>query len=436
MTEKEALDFIYGQRKFAKSSGFERIEALLNELGNPEKKLSFVHVAGTNGKGSVSTMVSYVLTSAGYRTGLFTSPFVVSFRERIQIDGKYIVSESFCKITERVKTASDKIGKYGLYPTFFETVLAAALLYFEESGCQIAVLEAGIGGKDDSTNIIPAPEVAVITSVSFDHTDVLGNTLYEIAKSKSGIMKKGGVCVSFPKENGDFDFVPQQKETVKAHCEASEKEDCALVFPDISDISVIRKTVRETVFSYKGKELSMSFTGDHQLANALVALSVIGCLKEKGFFVSDKNIEDGFKKAFIPARMEVIKDDPFILIDGGHKEGCMKALKSFVMSNLQSREITAVLGFMKDKDYKKAIEIIAPCCRRIIFTLADSFRGESPDVLSECAKKLCSEVYTSEKPIEAIEKAMAFSSENSAVICAGSFYLVSEIRNFITGDTL
>ena len=134
--------------------------------------------------------------------------------------------------------------------------------------------------------------------------------------------------------------------------------------------------------------------------------------------------------------MEVIKDDPFILIDGGHNEGCMKALKSFVMSNLQSREITAVLGFMKDKDYKKAIEIIAPCCRRIIFTLADSFRGESPDVLSECAKKLCSEVYTSEKPIEAIEKAMAFSSENSAVICAGSFYLVSEIRNFITGDTL
>lgn len=428
MTETEALEYIYSRQKFAKSSSFERLKALLNALDNPQNKLSFVHIAGTNGKGSCCTMLSSCLVSSGYKTGLFISPFVVCFRERIQVNGKYISEKSFCEITQRVKDASDALFENGITPTFFETCLAIALLYYEKEKCDIVILEAGIGGKEDSTNIIPPPLVSVITSVSFDHTEVLGSTLYEIAKHKSGIIKKGSSCVSFPKDNGKLDFVPQQSETVKALEEKAAKEKVELSFPDVTAVKILEKSSRKTRFFYNGTEYEMSFTGDHQIGNAATVLCVLNKLLEKGFSFCEKSIKEGFKNAFIPGRLEVIRENPLVIIDGGHNEGCMKALKSYVKENLKENKITAVLGFMKDKDYNSSIKIIAPVCKNIVFTLCDKSRGEDPQVLMECAKPYCKNLFFENDIEKAYLKAKALTDEKDALICAGSFYLISEIR--------
>lgn len=430
MTENEALEFIYSRRKFAKSNSFERMEALLSELGNPHKDLSFVHVAGTNGKGSVCTMISSVLISSGCKTGLFTSPFVICFRERIQINGKFIPEKRFCQITEEVKAASDRLSVKGLTPTFFETVLAMALLYYKEEGCDIVILEAGIGGRDDSTNIIPSALVSVITSVSYDHTDVLGDTITSIAKHKSGIIKENSACVSFPEENGSCNFVPQQKETVQILRDTCERKNANFIMPDIKSITDIEKGSHSTSFLFEGKKINMSFTGDHQLGNALTALSALKVLQKKGFDITDKSIKEGFENAFIPGRLEVVSENPLVIIDGGHNEGCITALKNYIEENLKDKSITALLGFMKDKDYESAIKIIAPCCKSIVFTRADDLRGESAENLSVCARKLCSSIYAENDRKKSFRKAMSLLPEDGALLCAGSFYLISEIREY------
>ena len=428
MTENEALEFIYSRRKFAKSNSFERMEALLSALGSPHKCLSFVHVAGTNGKGSVCTMISSVLTGAGYKTGLFISPFVVCFRERIQINGEYIPENRFCEITEKIKYVSEGLSEKGLTPTFFETVLAAALLYYKEENCDIVILEAGIGGRDDSTNIISSPLVSVITSVSLDHTDVLGNSISSIAEHKSGIIKHGSTCVSFPEENASHSFVPQQKEAVQILRRVCKERNADFVMPDIKSIQNVKKEAEGMSFFYEGTEISMSFTGDHQLGNAVTALSTISVLKEKGFEITDENIKEGFKRAFIPGRLEVVSKEPLIIIDGGHNEGCITALKNYIEKNLKGKSITALLGFMKDKDYESAVKIIAPYCKNIVFTLADDARGESGEKLYACAEGLCENAYVENDRKKAFEKAIALTQKDEVLLCAGSFYLISEIR--------
>lgn len=425
---ESAIEYIYSRRKFAKSNGLERMEALLAELGNPQTKLKFVHVVGTNGKGSVSTMISSAVTSAGYKTGLFTSPFVTEFRERIQIDKKYIDKAEFCRITQKVKEKIEIIEKQGLSPTFFETVLAVALCFFAESGCELAVLEAGIGGKDDSTNIIPPPLVSVITSISLDHTEVLGKTIEEIAASKCGIIKKGSTIVSFPKENAGLDFVSQTKQAAGIIEERCRQTGCRLIFPDVSKVHGITQTLYGTDFTFDEKQYHIGFTGDHQIANALVSICAINSLAESGFSMSDEQIRQGLSEAFIPARMEIIGSDRLTIIDGGHNEGCMAALAKMIKKHLPNKKITAVLGFMQDKDNASSLKIIAPLCENIVFTLADKARGETPESLAKKAVGHCDSIYTESDIARAYEKAKTLCKEDDVLVCAGSFYMVSEIR--------
>ncbi|MGN1418536.1 MAG: bifunctional folylpolyglutamate synthase/dihydrofolate synthase, partial [Acutalibacteraceae bacterium] len=273
MNYEEAVGYIYSRQKFAKSSSLERIDALLEKLGSPHKKLRFVHVVGTNGKGSVSKAVSSICTEAGIKTGLFTSPFVTEFRERIQIDGEYIPKENFADIVLLVKEKIEEIKKDGFYPTFFETVLACALYYFEKCGCALAVLEAGIGGKDDSTNIISSPDAVVLTSVSFDHTEVLGNTLSEIATAKCGVIKSGCAVISFPKENAGFDFVPQQSEVCTVIESVCKGKNCPLIYPDMHLLKNVSRSIYGSDFEFLGEKYHIPLIGDHQLANAMCALA-------------------------------------------------------------------------------------------------------------------------------------------------------------------
>ncbi|MBQ8027844.1 MAG: bifunctional folylpolyglutamate synthase/dihydrofolate synthase [Clostridia bacterium] len=427
MNYKEAVDFIYSREMFANSSGFERIEALLKKLNCSEPKMKFIHVVGTNGKGSTSVMLANILKEGGFKTGLFTSPFVTEFRERIVLDGKYIEKEEFSKVVEKVRAACLEIEKEGLVPTFFETVFASAILFYCENGCEIAVIEAGIGGKEDSTNIIPAPLAAVVTSVSFDHTAVLGNTLSEIAAAKSAVIKKGSIAVSFPRENGGLDFVSQRPEVCAEIEKAAEKSSSRVFYPETEKVKDVVSTLEKTSFKYKEKPYEIHFLGDHQIANAITAITVAENLKSE-LKLRDEDIQLGLSKAFLPARMEIVSKKPLVIIDGGHNEGCMKALSKMISFHLKNKKITALMGFMKDKDYKAALEIVAPDFENLVFTKADGERGETAERLKKSAEGLCQNIFALNNQQEAFEKAMKLCGEDGVLICAGSFYLVSEIR--------
>ncbi len=433
MTYNECLNYIYSFRKVQKSSSHERIENLLSLFGNPHKSLKFIHVAGTNGKGSVSGALGEIFSHAGYRTGLFTSPFVIEFGERIQIDGKYIDNESLCSITEEIKEKVSLLSE-DMKPTVFEVTTVIAMIYFSRQGCDIVILEAGIGGEHDSTNVISAPLACVFMSVSLDHTEMLGDTVAEIAKEKSGIIKEGSLIVSYPYAPDCEYFAGQSKEAFRVFKEKAEEKNCTFKSPDILSLEITNQTVECTEFTYKHLKLKTTLWGDHQIANMITAAECALSLKERGEKITDSDIEKGIESFKIPCRMERIKGEPLAVLDGGHNEGCMKALRAMAEKYLKGRKITLLMASMKDKDYKKGMEIILPLCEKAVFTCTDKLRGESAEALLHCAASLGAEAYSEENLSSALEKALSLTDKDGVLLCCGSFYLVSDIRKILLCD--
>ena len=428
MTYDEALEFIYSRRKFQKSAGHERIERLLELVGNPHKRLRFVHVVGTNGKGSVCTAVASVLQSAGYITGLFTSPFVTEFGERIRVNGEYIPKSAVASITAFLKEKILVMEKEGLFPTVFEVTTALAMCYFSDMNCDAVVLEAGIGGGKDSTSVIPSPVVSVITSVSLDHTDVLGESIEEITKEKCGIIKGIGPVVSYPFESGDFPFTAQNEraaEVIKAVCR---EKGNGLFVPDIKKARLIKSDLGGNEFYYDGLHISTGQCGSFQSANMLTAVEVCRALSREGYLISDENIKQGIKSFFIPGRLECVSQNPFIMLDAGHNEGAMLELSKTLEAYADGRRIIALCAFMKDKDYEKALSLLAPRCEKMVFTNVDPLRGEDPAVLCEGAAKYCKDCECEYDVQSAFDTALSAVKEKDILLVCGSFYLVSEIR--------
>ncbi len=433
MTYNSAIDYIMSRRKFQKSNGHERIERLLELLGNPHKKLRFIHVAGTNGKGSVSTAMSYILKDAGYKTGLFTSPYIVEFGERIQINNSYISHEDIASLTALIKEKTDLMESENLYPTVFEVTTALALLYFAKESCDMVILEAGIGGEHDSTNVIPSPLECIFMSISLDHTEMLGDTITDIAKEKSGIIKKGSAVVSYPDEGETFGFIPQTKEAldvIKSKCGCVGSD---LYLPDTHKLQVISSDISGSEFIYDSLKIRTRLCGSHQIANMITAVTAMKKLRDFGFDISDDNIIKGIYNFTIPGRMEIASHCPLTILDGGHNEGCLRSLRAMAYTYLKDKKITLLMSFMKDKDYTTALEIIAPISENIIFTRTDPIRSEAPEVLAEKAKAYCKNIFCFENPAEGYRKALSLTDSHSALIVTGSFYLVSDIRNMLLG---
>lgn len=433
MTCNEAVEYIYSFRKMQKSSTHERIERLLSLFGNPHKKLRFIHVAGTNGKGSFSGAISRIFTCAGYKTGLFTSPYVISFGERIQIDGEYISDSRLCGITAEIKEKTEALPE-DMKPTVFEFITVLAFIYYEREGCDMVILEAGIGGEHDSTNVIPFSEASVIMSVSLDHTEMLGDTAEKIAEEKSGIIRRGGITVSYPADSEKKYFTGQNEDALRVIKDRAEKVGSSFYSPDIKDLCIIKSDINGTEFTYKHLRLRTLLQGDHQVANMITVAECALALKERGEKITDADIERGIASFTVPCRMEKVSERPLIILDGGHNEGCMLALRSVAEKHLQDRKITVLMASMKDKDYRKSLEIILPLCENAVFTCTDELRGERPELLAECAAGLCSNVFYCKSAEDAYEKAISLTGEEDALICCGSFYLVSDIRKIIFAD--
>ena len=410
MTYKEAENYVHSLLKFGIKPGLERINELLSLCGNPQGDLRFVHVAGTNGKGTTSTFIANILNEAGCKTGLFTSPYVRDFLERIQVDGTPVSKRIFASAVEKVKSAVEKMSDQ---PTEFEVITAAALLCYKRANCDIVVLEVGLGGRFDATNIIDTPLCSVITSISLDHTQILGNTVSEIAAEKCGIIKENGITVT--SSNQSAEALSVIKKT------ALEKNN-RLAVSSFDSVKILEESLEGTEFSYRNKRYKIRLTGVHQVENALNAIEAARLIDG----VTEKNIKDGLSKTVMTARMQIINDSPLTLVDGGHNEGCAKALEK-VLKDFIKTDIHLVVGMMADKDCEKYLSIILPLCKSVTTAAPDNPRAISAKDLAVIAKKYCDNVSAASSPVQARRIAERNAGKNGAVVICGSFYLAGEI---------
>lgn len=416
MNYKETLDWIHGTERFGSQLGLTRMRELLQRLGDPHKSLICIHVAGTNGKGSTTTMIASVLQEAGFKTGKYISPFILEFRERMQINGQMIPPEALCTLGEKVRAASEEMARDGMPPTEFELVTAIGFLWFAAERCDIVVLEVGLGGRLDATNVIEAPLAAVITRIDYDHTAILGNTLTAIAGEKCGIIKPGSRVICYP---------DQAEEALQViRCRTAE-EGNELVLPDRGKLRVCEESLSGSRIEYREIPVMIPLAGGHQIWNALTAIETLRALAGTRFAVSPAQIAAGIAAVHFPARLEVFHSDPPVLLDGAHNPNGGASLMH-ALDMLGLHQLTAVAGMLRDKDSEPVLRMIAPYCERIITTTVDNPRTLSAQELGDEARKYCRSVTVLADNAEAVREALRH-GENGIVIF-GSLYLASSVR--------
>lgn len=354
----DPIEYLTSPRWQAMSLGLERTHALLAGLGNPQKQLRFIHVAGTNGKGSTCAFLASVLEQAGYRVGLFTSPAVYSFEERIRVNGQPITYDELTSVTEAVKQVAEALEEH---PTEFELLTGVAFVHFARSRCDVVVVEVGMGGRLDSTNVIEAPEVAVITPVSFDHCAFLGDTLAKIAGEKAGIIKQGVPVVC----------APQAPEAEAVICQIAHACACPFVQVDLS-----LEQGSEECFSYRDRhDLALGMRGVFQLENAATTLDALDVLKQRGWVISEEAIREGLRLAHWPGRFEVVSAEPLIIFDGGHNFSGISALAASLQHVYPQHYRIAISGVLADKDYRDMSEVLVDIADEIIAVAPDNARA-------------------------------------------------------------
>lgn len=420
MNYEEALNYIHGTLKFGSKLGLSNITCLLELMGNPHKKLKYIHVAGTNGKGSTVAFISSILKEAGYRTGVFTSPYLQRFTERIRIGDDEIPAEALGRITEFVKSKVDIMLREGRnHPTEFEIITAIALQYYYEEQCDIVVLEVGLGGRFDSTNVIDAPEVAVIMTINYDHMSILGDTLDKIAFEKAGIIKDGCEVLLYP----------QEKEVEKVFSDICLERNANLNRVNFDDIRVLDYGIEGQVFNYgEYRELKISMLGDHQTGNAVMALNTALLLGRKGYNIDEASIRNGLLKAKWPGRLEVVCKEPIIIIDGAHNAEGAQALAGALKKYFPEKKKIFIFGVLKDKDYGSLVSSVAPMADRFIAVSPNSERALNVLELEAFLKNHCENVDRSDTIKGAISKAVQACPADGLICAFGSLYYIGEVR--------
>ncbi len=428
-TYTETLDYIYDLTKYGIKLGLRNIKYLLYLLDNPHKELKIIHVAGTNGKGSTASLISSILQSDGYKVGLYTSPHLVDFTERIKINQKMINKKKVSELLERIKPFIEKVAQtpsYG-HPTFFEVITSLAFLYFFEEQVDFLVLEVGLGGRLDATNV-GDPLVSVITHVDYDHMDKLGNSLEEIAREKGGIIKPGGIVIS----SKQYDEVYNEIKKI-----ADEKN--SLIYSTGKEVNyeIVKSDVKGITFDLKGifhhyKNLHTPLLGRHQADNATAAITAVEALQIKGIDISQKAIRAGLEKVKWTGRVEIIRNNPTIILDGAHNPNGAKVMLQTLEEIFSYRYLILVLAIFIDKDYKKMIEILAPGADLIIATKTENPRAASPQTIAKEAYQYLNEnkIIIIENISQAIICALSNSNKDDLICITGSLYTVGEAKKY------
>lgn len=423
MTPQEAIAYIDNFTWSTTRLGLSRTRELLSAMGDPQKKLRFIHVAGSNGKGSTCAMLAAILQRAGYKTGLYTSPFIEEFGERMQVNGENIPGEALASITERVRVLADAMEDH---PSQFELVTAVAMQYFYEAHCDIVVLEVGMGGELDSTNVIDCPDVAVITNIGLEHTEYLGNTLTEIAQTKAGIIKEGCRVVL-------YDGEPEVRDVVRRVC--AEKH-AGLLETDFSKLVPGTQSLDGQTFTYEGAPYQVALLGPHQLHNAVVVLETVRTLRELGWAVPEDAVHEGLRTVSWPARLEVLNREPLFILDGGHNPQCAEALADALSEILPKDPATGnpqkavfLAGVLADKDYNAMLDFVAPFARAFICTTPQSNRALPAADFAKAVEAKGIPATPFEDIPEALLHALLEAGEDGAVVSFGSLYQAGAVRS-------
>lgn len=421
MTYQQALEAIHSLDTFGSRPGLDRIKTFLQILGNPQNDLKFIHVAGTNGKGSTCAMISSTLIEGGYKTGLFISPYITDFCERIQINGKLIDHSILAETVSTTFPILLKLREDGCVITEFEYVTALAFLIFKKANCDVVVLEVGLGGLLDSTNVILSPLASVITTIGVDHTNILGNTIEEIAQQKCGIIKENSPVISSK----------QQESVAKIIEETCCKKSCSLYKSENLHIEIISQSIDGTQFLYKGQTVNLSLVGEHQVENVKTALAVIETISDH-FPVLPTQIATGLAKAVNPARFEVLSKEPLVILDGAHNPNGINALKVAINNFVKTEDNICILGMLSDKDSQSSIKLLSGLFQTVITVPVSNPRTLSSDELTEKCKPYFKEVITQTNVADAFHEGYSLAkSKNSSLIICGSLYLAGEIRPHI-----
>ena len=416
MTYEKAVKTIHSLLRFGIKPGLDRIKKLMSYMGNPQNGMKFVHVAGTSGKGSTSNMVASVLSSAHLKTGLFTSPFVVDFRERIQIDGRMIPQNALARITEALMPHVDSMARNGEIITEFELITAIAFVWFFEQKCDVVVLETGLGGRFDATNVIKSPIVSVITAISLDHTDILGDTVRKIAAEKCGIIKRSSVTVTYSEQHPDA--LPVIMET----CAAMNNR---LVIPNFSSVRITSSSLSGTDFYYGGMELSLSLVGEHQVKNSITAIEAAKlCFEKLNVKPKTAHFKRGLSAVRLPARIEVLSHSPIVILDGGHNPEKIGMLAKLLKQHVKAKCITGIIGMLRDKDVESSVSLIAPLLSRVYVAEIDNERALSSEAFADLLRKYCKVDILD----NSAEKIILNLSDNDALVVCGSLYLCGQLR--------
>jgi dihydrofolate synthase/folylpolyglutamate synthase len=420
MNYTEAIEYIHSVNRTFCKPGLERVSALCEKLGNPQKNIRFVHVAGTNGKGSFCSMLNSVLSQAGYRVGLYTSPHMIRFNERMQVNGQCIADDVLADITTEVRPYVDTMEDR---PTEFEVVTAIAFVYFARMNCDLVILETGLGGRLDATNIIEAPLASVITGIDLDHTAILGDTYEKIAYEKAGIMKEN--C---PVVLGDCN---EQAKGVLL--EQAEKRGCPLSASDVSQIKNVSYSLDGTSFSYRSyKDLSLSLAGTYQPKNCATVIECVEVLRKSGIAITETQLRTGLNNTRWVGRFEILSKDPIVIYDGGHNPQGVSAFVDSFKKVLPNSKAVLVCGLLMDKDYEHMISAYSSVADAVFTLTVDSPRALSADALAQILSEKGIKATAYPTADEAVKAAFDYAMENNlALVMNGSLYMYSQVINTV-----
>lgn len=428
MNYQESLKYIEETHKFGIRLGLDNMTKLLELLGNPQDKLKIIHVAGTNGKGSTCSFITSILKEAGYKVGLYTSPFLETFTERIRVNGENIPKEDVARIVTLIREKIEQMVSEGYsYPTEFEIVTTMAFYYYCEQNVDFVALEVGLGGRYDATNIIKKSEVSVICSISLDHVNILGDTIAKIAYEKGGIIKENGVAIV-------YDQSDEAKNVIKQICNEKNSKYIEVKFNDteIKKSDIYSQVYDVSIIGDKYENLEIKLIGDHQVNNSILALSVIKYLVDaKGLDISEENIKKGLINTKWPGRIEKIKERPIFIIDGAHNEDGAKSLAKAIDKNFKGKNLTMLIGMLEDKDIDGVLEILMPRFNKVIVTTPDNPRAISSKLLKEKISKYVANVVEKKEIEDAVNYTLESSNEDDIIISAGSLYMIGTVRTIV-----
>lgn len=431
MNYLETMDYITSMQKFGSNYGLARTEKILELLGDPHKKLKCVHIAGTNGKGSTTALVNRILLLAGYRVGMYTSPFLQYFEERIQINSELIPKDKLSAVVTKVKVAVEKVMELGYdQPTEFEIITCGAFLYFYEEKVDYAVIEVGLGGNLDSTNVIH-PILSIITSISLDHMQILGNTIEQIATEKAGIIKDSVPLVLYPQAKS-------VEKIMEDKCSLLNSELIKVYESNVELISVNKDNFTQfiRVETYKNTyEVQLALLGEHQLTNCSVALNAVEVLRDKGLIISDKAIHEALKSVVWIGRLEVMSEKPLLVIDGAHNIDAMEKLKGNITKYFRYNKCILILGILADKQVEDMVNVIVPMAEKVFTVTPNSERAEGAKELQRIVSRINPNCVAEDNYEDALKNAILCCNPDDLLLISGSLYMIGDMRKIIQANS-